>query len=472
MNLEEEARRLGGVYTPPSPNAGVPTVSPELRAREAGGSYIPVPTVSPELEMAEEAKRLGGTYTPPGPTGPGPFTRAVGLSARAGGRALLTAGGLSEMVGDAIPGLQNRVGPSSDWILDAAGFPRPETPGERIAQRMAGGMAGVGVTGAAAAAARPATPLLRELAEMLSRRIHTQVGSVAGGAGAGGVVHERGGGPGQELAASVVGSLVAPGAAAGRQAVAQRLAPVRAEYAGVGTEPSLGQLTQSRIVQNFEELGMNLPVSRMIIEGERRRQQGDIGQFANRAAWETEVPPSMADPMRATNREGWLPELGRAPPSQQDAAGTRFSTESFLDRWQAIPREAVQDPGMRRDFERIGRVAQEIRTTRENTVLARQRGRWSGPLGLVASGVIGGAGLPALILGSMAAGSKLVTHRPFIRWLADASESQGGDMPRRMQQLRVMTNVERDPDTRAAMEEYTANLVEKLTHPEGAMRNE
>ena len=132
------------------------------------------------------------------------LARQLGLTVRAGAKGVVA---VPAMVGDAL-GL-NSSG-SVDRLLDYIGLPKPENATERVAQDIAGAMAGGGVQGAVAAAARPAGMVGQGIANALAANQGTQAAAAAAGAGAAGVTREMGGGPVVQMAAGLAGGVAVP----------------------------------------------------------------------------------------------------------------------------------------------------------------------------------------------------------------------------------------------------------------------
>jgi hypothetical protein len=155
-----------------------------------------------------------------GPEEPGMLSqlgRQVGLTARAPVSAALS---IPAAVGDLVTG--GRSTPAVQRVLDAI-FPSPQNGTERVAQDIAGAMAGG--AGLAQATKTGATIL-------------PQVLAAAGGAGGAGVTREMGAGPLGQIAASIAGGVVAPSAAVA---------------AGEGTKAALR--TAKGLVEPFTEQG-------------------------------------------------------------------------------------------------------------------------------------------------------------------------------------------------------------------------
>src|SRR5690625_3424439 len=137
--------------------------------------------------------------------------RQLGLTARAG---LEGISAFPEMlvnpISQALGGPEMRISNT----LDALGFPQPETATERVAQDVAGAMAGTGgIVGAAGQAARGLTGAAQGVAQQLGSAIPQQIAGAAGAGGAGGIARESGAGPVGQTAAALAGGLLASSAA-------------------------------------------------------------------------------------------------------------------------------------------------------------------------------------------------------------------------------------------------------------------
>lgn len=153
-----------------------------------------------DMPYGEFTAKVGLSAEPqPEPEKPGMASqigRQLGLTVRAPVNAALS---IPAMLGDVVTG--GRSTPAVQRVLDSV-FPTPANPTERIAQDVAGAMAGG--AGLAQATKTGATML-------------PQVLAAAGGAGGAGAAREMGGGPISQLAASVAGGVAAPSAAISAQ---------------------------------------------------------------------------------------------------------------------------------------------------------------------------------------------------------------------------------------------------------------
>jgi hypothetical protein len=225
---------------------------------------------------------------------PAQVARAVGRTVRAGVQgaaafplSIYDAGASAIEGATGIP--QTKYGPKLKQALTSMGLPEAENANERIAEDVAGGMAGAGgMVKAGQLISRGGNALVSKIGELLSTAPATQVVAGGTGPGAAGVVREAGGGPGAQLAAGVAGSLVPTvgptllaegarrlvrGGETGRQRVAQNIETF--EDAGAGT-PTVGQATEGRGAQATESVLSKAP--------------GSAGTLAKKAAQEAAGP--------------------------------------------------------------------------------------------------------------------------------------------------------------------------------------
>jgi hypothetical protein len=218
--------------------------------------------------------------------------RQIGLTARAG---VTGATGLASMgTNAAISGINSLFGtsiPQADVgaTLSAIGLPQPENAVERVAQDVAGGMAGAGSTAqiGQSLAQNALAPLTRAIGGQFGAGVGTQVASAATGSGAAGVAREEGAGPGGQLAAGLAGGLVAPaalygagaatrgllrGGEQGRQTVARNLD----EFRRAGTTPTLGQATERPVLQGLETVMSQSPGGAGVMAARAAGQVDDI----------------------------------------------------------------------------------------------------------------------------------------------------------------------------------------------------
>lgn len=156
---------------------------------------------------------------------------------------------------------------------DTLGLPKPVGSTERVAQDVAGSLAGVGGTArlGAVAAEKMADPVARAIGALFGRNVGTQAASVAAGSGLASEAKQGGASPLQQTAIGLIGGLLPTatptaiagltrravrGGEAGRQAMADR---ARRFEQATGTTPTVGQAAGSTILQGVEnQLGKTL----------------------------------------------------------------------------------------------------------------------------------------------------------------------------------------------------------------------
>ena len=130
--------------------------------------------------------------------------------------------------------------------LDAAGFAKPETTQEKIAQAGAAGVAsaaGGGLLGKLLSAGQQVPGAAKTFSDMLQAQIGTQASAGAGGAMGSQAAHEAGLGPWGELAAGIGGTLGGVGAASAAGRVANAVSAMRAAEDPTFTQGLLQKLT-------------------------------------------------------------------------------------------------------------------------------------------------------------------------------------------------------------------------------------
>lgn len=244
------------------------------------------------IEMSQESNPYAAGTPPQERSILDRIGRQVGLTARAG---VTGATGLASMgTNAAISGINSLFGtniPQADVgaALSAIGLPQPENTVERVAQDVAGGMAGAGSVAqiGQSLAQNAVAPLTRAIGGQLGSGVGTQVASAATGSGAAGIAREDGAGVGGQLAAGLAGSLVAPaalyaagtatrglirGGEQGRQTVARNLE----QFQRAGTTPTLGQATELPVLQGLETVMSQSPGGAGVMAARAARQVDDI----------------------------------------------------------------------------------------------------------------------------------------------------------------------------------------------------
>jgi hypothetical protein len=230
----------------------------DLKTAQPARSATWVPDAA-EPPIAQPTRVFGG------PEDRAAIGRQVGLTARAGIMGLTS---IPNMFGNAV-GLK-----SSQAVSDALtkfGLPEPEGATERVAQDVAGGMAGAGgMAKASETVAKSGNALVQRVGQAMAERAGTQVVSGGAGGAAAGKTREAGGGPVAQLVAGVAGG-AAPavpalaeaaaraamrGGEAGRQRMLQNIDTF--EAAGAGT-PTVGQATEGRGTRAIESTLSKVP---------------------------------------------------------------------------------------------------------------------------------------------------------------------------------------------------------------------
>ncbi len=122
---------------------------------------------------------------------------------------------LSEVVTGKQKGFRfQRAGAALNNVMDAVGVSQPQNAAERVVQDVGPAVgSAVGGIGAGKLLASSASPVVSAVGDMLAAGPGLQMTSAAAGAGASGVVREKGGGPGAQLVAGLAGSLAPVGVA-------------------------------------------------------------------------------------------------------------------------------------------------------------------------------------------------------------------------------------------------------------------
>ncbi|ANN76818.1 glycoside hydrolase family 73 protein [Bordetella flabilis] len=222
---------------------------------------------------------------------PKEWARQIGLTARAGITGLAA---LPEAAVNGVISGVNALGgdlPKADVgaALSALGLPEPKNAGERVAQDVAGSMAGA--AGVAGAARRVVDPLVtsagQRIASLLSAAPGAQVASAAASGAAGGAARESGAGPMAQVGAALAGG-VGPAMllGLGRQATRAVLGATDANrpnmlanidaFNAAGTTPTVGQATQGRIAQALDSVLSRTPGGAGVMNRKAINQAADI----------------------------------------------------------------------------------------------------------------------------------------------------------------------------------------------------
>lgn len=188
----------------------------------------------------------------------------------------------------------------------------------------------------------------------------------------------------------------------------------------------------------------------------------DPGDASKIGAVLKSLPKQDRDVVRAT----FIERMGKALPGKQDEAGEIFSTETFLTNWNKLdPRSkrvlfADGSGGLRKDLDAIAKTAAMVRE--QSKVLANPSGtaaaiaNYTGGGAVALSALSGNFGTAATLLGAMTmanGAARLMTHAPFVNWLARSTEVNGAALPAVVNSLAQYARLERDPDIAEALGE-------------------
>jgi hypothetical protein len=150
-----------------------------------------------------------------------------------------------------------------------------------------------------------------------------------------------------------------------------------------------------------------------------------------------------------------LRRLGRALPGQQNELGERFSTETFLTNWNAMSPEAKSalfnryGPDFRQNMDQVSRVAANLRAGSkvfQNPSGTGQATALATTAGAAAMAVLTGnpatAGAIGAGVGAANLSARLLTHPPFVRWLATATRAPANALPSLALQLSQRGNAD------------------------------
>lgn len=383
-----------------------------------------------------------------------------GLDAETGGRAAIRG------VEDFVESFQARSGPLFDEITNRVGAstPAPLTNTQRTLQELTAPIAGAEQT-----SARFTSPFIRGLADDL-----------AADAGASGQV------PFQALqrVRSLVGERLANPSLTSDVPTAQlrRLYgaisdDIRSTAQAAGPDASRAfaranrfyRAGQQRIQETLEPLVRNR-VPEQVFESLLRG--GKTGGTQIRTVMRS-LRPEQQDAITGTA----IRRLGTAVPSQQGAEGAEFSFNTFLTRWNQLD-DAAKDALFRRgrnmtlgnDLDALARYAERVRESSQ--AFANPSGTSGATLGstagLLSAGSVaaapflgtGALALPAIFAGGAAAsnlGARLMTSRPFVRWLAEATRVNPNGIPAHVGRLSALAERE-DPETQAEILGYLEQI--------------
>jgi hypothetical protein len=156
------------------------------------------------------------------------------------------------------------------------------------------------------------------------------------------------------------------------------------------------------------------------------------------------LPPDAQKTVSATV----LRRLGRATPGRQNDLGEKFSTETFLTNWNSMSPQAKAvlfdryGPEFRGNIDQIAKVASNLREGSKvwqnpsgTSQGAAQMGTAVAFASAVASGNVGVASGIAAGVGGSNLMARLMTHPPFVKWLAKTTKAPANVMPTLLTQL-------------------------------------
>lgn len=180
-------------------------------------------------------------------------------------------------------------GQAVGMALDKAGLPAVEPQGaaERYASAIERGAGGaIGGMGIGGVLSRAASPLVSNIGTSLATKPGLQLASAATGASSAQAAKDAGLGTGAQIAAGIAGGLAPSipsmaasgvqsafrGGEAGRQQVEQNIA----DFAKAGTVPTVGQATQSPVLQGAESLLSKTPGATTVMRNAANRQGEEV----------------------------------------------------------------------------------------------------------------------------------------------------------------------------------------------------
>lgn len=374
FELETEPAPTATDVPPLPPGFVLEEDEPGLEIDIVGGPVGPAPTPQEMAELRGQRNPANdsdfGRMVSGQPKQDSSFGRDVKMGLRS---AIQGAGGLvGALGGDAfnyylVPGEQPTYREAAGNIADRLGLPSPQTSGERIMGDVGEALTGTGLTlgvggvlNAGRSAVSTAAPAARQvLGNLLTAQPKLQMVSTATGAGAAGATRESGGSQGEQLAAGLIGGLspgavsTATGAAtrgAVRGASGEKVQRAIDDFAALGTTPSVGQATGSRMVQGAENLLGGAPTSAGVINRFAERQAEDIGSGLQKMADNFSPNASAERAGRAIERgaetlKGNTNAVKRALYWQADRLIPDSTPAPLSNTWQTVVKLTTPDPG-------------------------------------------------------------------------------------------------------------------------------
>lgn len=176
--------------------------------------------------------------------------------------------------------------------------------------------------------------------------------------------------------------------------------------------------------------------------------------------------------------------MGRATPGQQNAEGSAFSPQTFLTSWNKLTPEGkaalfgtipngstvagkldgiARSASMMRDANRV--YANPSGTAQATNLTGAGIGALSGGVGLVTGNATAGLATLGAVTGSMAAaygGARLMTSPMFVTWLSQTTAVKPAQMRQHLNRLSLNATQEKDPEQRAALENFVADFAAEL----------
>jgi hypothetical protein len=183
------------------------------------------------------------------------------------------------------------------------------------------------------------------------------------------------------------------------------------------------------------------------------------------------LQPAERDIVKATV----VSRLGMASAGQQNAAGDVFSAATFLTSWNRLnPRAKLvlfsgKDGALRENLDQVAKAAEYAREA--GRVFANPSGtagaiaNYTGAITAGSAAVTGNIGAAGLVLGGMMtanATAKILTHPPFVGWLARATKLPSHALPAALNTLGQIAAKERDPDLQEEIRRIVESVEESL----------
>jgi hypothetical protein len=255
---------------------------------------------------------------------------------------------------------------ASDFA-DELGMRRPQTASQRVMADIGEGLTGTALTmgvggllNMGRSAVSTAAPTVgQRVGNLLTSQPGLQAVSTATGAGAAGATRESGGSTGAQLTAGLAGGLgpgiISSGAGAATRGVVRgasggNVQSAIDDFAALGTTPSVGQATGSRMAQGAENLLGGAPTSAGVVNRFAERQAEDIGGGLQKLADNFSPNASAERAGRAIERgaqtlKGNTNAVKRALYWQADRLIPDNTPAPMSNTWQTVVKLTTPDPG-------------------------------------------------------------------------------------------------------------------------------